>query len=60
MGQEGYIPESYIDLGGLSDVPAPLGVEALNAANEAMSGTATADAEQDLVQKDVPQDAETK
>ena len=34
LGQEGYIPETYVDLGGLSAAPAPLGVEAMNAINE--------------------------
>ncbi|GFN81506.1 F-bar and double sh3 domains protein 2-like [Plakobranchus ocellatus] len=34
LGQEGYIPETYVDLGGLSASPAPLGVEAMNAINE--------------------------
>ncbi|KAH9523344.1 F-BAR and double SH3 domains protein 2, partial [Bulinus truncatus] len=37
LGQEGYIPETYVDLGGLSTAPAPLGVDALNAINSSMN-----------------------
>uniref|UniRef100_A0A2C9KF67 SH3 domain-containing protein n=1 Tax=Biomphalaria glabrata TaxID=6526 RepID=A0A2C9KF67_BIOGL len=40
LGQEGYIPETYVDLGGLSTAPTPLGVEALNAINTSMNSPA--------------------
>ncbi|KAK0047821.1 F-BAR and double SH3 domains protein 2-like isoform X3 [Biomphalaria pfeifferi] len=40
LGQEGYIPETYVDLGGLSTAPTPLAVEALNAINTSMNSPA--------------------
>ncbi|CAL1531399.1 unnamed protein product [Lymnaea stagnalis] len=43
LGQEGYIPETYVDLGGLSTAPAPLGVEAMNAINATVSDMGTQD-----------------
>ncbi|RUS81489.1 hypothetical protein EGW08_010745, partial [Elysia chlorotica] len=39
LGQEGYIPETYVDLGGLSAAPVPLTVEAMNAINDSSSTT---------------------
>ncbi|CAG5123736.1 unnamed protein product, partial [Candidula unifasciata] len=37
LGQEGYIPETYVNLSGLSDTPAAVAVEAMNAVNETIS-----------------------
>ncbi|XP_059161217.1 F-BAR and double SH3 domains protein 2-like isoform X2 [Physella acuta] len=60
LGQEGYIPETYVDLGGLSTAPAPLGVEALNAINDTLNDMTSGQQEQrevpDLQSPDLQQD----